>query len=49
LPILSNIDGLLGDILKTYNCGFIYNSSTNLLLDSIEQLLENKQLQKRCQ
>jgi glycosyltransferase involved in cell wall biosynthesis len=46
LPILSNINGLLGELLQKYNCGFVYDSSEKKLLSAILSLIENIDLQK---
>ena len=46
LPILSNINGLLGALLKRYNCGFVYDSSEEKLLSSVLTLVQNIDLQQ---
>ncbi|MBA2689169.1 MAG: glycosyltransferase family 4 protein [Gemmatimonadaceae bacterium] len=38
LPVLSSIGGLIGDLLKTENCGIVYGETNTRLADAITQL-----------
>lgn len=46
LPVLSSIDGVLGNLLKKYNCGMVYGHSAEGLVECIVKLKNNPSLYK---